>query len=238
MKRFLTIFCWLLLGVPLFAAAQEVRVLSENLDFRGKINQSQRKTVILHNESDQTQTYFLKNLRGNIGSSQDVKICIGDDCYDSKRDLAKVKIKLAPGEILTDMYLEFKMGIVETRGDFDLFFINENNIRESFVVQAKYEVSGPTVADEGFEHEAIKLTDVYPNPSNRIAQIDYTIKDRDVEARIAINSFIGNPVQSYKLDPDRGTLLINVSDFNPGVYFYTLFIDNKNIVTKKLVVKK
>jgi hypothetical protein len=41
-----------------------------------------------------------------------------------------------------------------------------------------------------------------------------------------------------KLDPERSSLLINVSDFNPGVYFYTLFVDNKNIVTKKLVVKK
>ncbi|MFC3879292.1 T9SS type A sorting domain-containing protein [Algoriphagus namhaensis] len=238
MKKFLTIFTWLLLGLSLFVAAQEVKVLSEEIDFRGDINQSQRKTIILHNETDQSQTYFLKNLRGNIGSSQNVKICIGDNCFDSKRDLAKIKINLAPGEIMTDMYLEFEMGIMETRGSFDLFFVNEKNIREAFVVEAKYDVKGPTLAEEGFTHDAISITDVYPNPSQRIAQIDYEIKDQDVKARIAINSFIGNPIQSYTLDPERNTLLINVSDFNPGVYFYTLFVDNKNVVTKKLVVKK
>ncbi len=219
-------------------AAQEVKVLSEDLNFRGNINQFQRKTIILQNESDQNQTYFLKNLRGNIGSSQKVKICIGDECFDSKRDLGDVKVSLSPGEIVTDFYLEFELGLVETRGSFDLFFVNEDNIRDAFVVQAKYEVETPSVAEEGYENEEISLTDVYPNPSQRIAQIDYEIKDFGVEARIAINSFIGNPVASYDLNPEINTLVINVSDFNPGVYFYTLFVDNKNIVTKKLVVKK
>lgn len=229
---------WLFLGLPLFVVAQEVRVLSENLDFNGTINQSQRKTVILHNETDQPQTYFLKNIRGNVGSSQDVKICIGDDCYDSKKDLAKIKINLDPGEIMTDMYLELEMGIMETRGTFDLFFVNERNIREAFVVQARYDVRGLESNEEKFVHEAISITDIYPNPAQRVAQVDYQVKDKSVEARIAINSFIGNPVQSYVLDPERNTLLINVSDFNPGVYFYTLFVGNKNVVTKKLVVKK
>jgi len=238
MKRFLAIFFWLLLSLPLFSNAQEVKVLSDELDFRGSLNQSQRKTVILQNETDQSQTYFLKNVRGSIGSSQDVKICIGEDCFDSKRDLAKIKIKLEPGEIMTDLYLEFELGIVEARGSFDLFFVNEKNIRDAFVVQANYEVEGPTTSEDGFEHEAISLTDVYPNPSQRIAQIDYDLKQGDVDARISINSFIGNPVSSYDLEPGQNTLVINVSDFNPGVYFYTLFVNNKNIVTKKLVVKK
>jgi hypothetical protein len=68
--------------------------------------------------------------------------------------------------------------------------------------------------------------------------LDYEYKNPKVKAKITINSFIGNPIAEYELDPERNTLLINISEYNPGFYFYTLFLDNKNIVTKKLQVKK
>ncbi|HAH37016.1 MAG TPA: T9SS C-terminal target domain-containing protein [Algoriphagus sp.] len=238
MKNFLKLFAWLVLAFPLFSEAQQVHVLSESLDFSGSIGTSQRKTVILQNESDKTKTFFLKNLVGNIGSSQKMKVCIGEQCYDAKRDLAKIKLTLKPGEIVTDFYLDFEMGIAETRGSFDLVFVNVDNLRESFLVEAEYNVNNPNKKADGFDYEDLTLSDVYPNPSNRIAQLDYDIKNEKAKAKITINSFIGNPVAEYELDPERNTLVINVSDFNPGVYFYTLFVNNKNIVTKKLVVKK
>ena len=131
-------------------------------------------------------------------------------------------------EIVTDFYLDFEMGIAETRGSFDLVFVNVDNLRESFLVEAEYNVNNPNKKADGFDYEDLTLSDVYPNPSNRIAQLDYDIKNEKAKAKITINSFIGNPVAEYELDPERNTLVINVSDFNPGVYFYTLFVNNKN----------
>ena len=238
MKQLLIFFTWLWLLVPVIAEAQQVRVLSDGIEFRGDLGSTQRKTIILQNETNQVKTYFLKTLRGSIGSSQKVKICIGDQCFDPKKDLAKIKLTLGPGELLTDLYLDFEMGIAATRGSFDLSFVNESNLRDLFIVEARYEVDDPDVKVDDFDYKDIVLSDVYPNPSVRIAQFDYTIKNQSVKARIAINSFIGNPVADFELDPERNALVINVSDYNPGIYFYTLFLDNKNIVTKKLVVKK
>lgn len=236
MKSFLLNLTWLMLLLPALAGAQQVRVLSEVVDFSGEIGSSQRKTIILQNESNQQKTYFLKNIRGGIGSSQKVKVCFGDQCFDPKKDLTKVTIKLAPGEIYTDFYMEFEMGIAETKGTFDLYFVNADNIRENFVVEARYSVSGSPRPE--FSHKDIKLSDVYPNPSSRIAQLDYELVNPKAKAKITINSFIGNPIAEYELDPERSSLVINVSEFQPGVYFYTLFVDNKNVVTKKLQVKK
>jgi hypothetical protein len=225
MNRLLIIFTCLWLLIPVLGIAQQVRVLSENLEFNGDLGSTQRKTIILQNESDQSKTFFLKNLRGNIGSSQNIKICIGDQCFNPRKDLAKIKLTLKPGEIVTDMYLDFEMGIAETRGAFDLFFVNESNLRDAFVVEAVYEVENSKNKVNEFDY-------------NRIAQLDYEYKNPKIKAKITINSFIGNPIAEYELDPERSTLLINVSEFTPGFYFYTLFLDNKNIVTKKLQVKK
>lgn len=236
MKPLLKFLIWILFFAPAVAGAQQVRVLSEVVDFTGDIGSSQRKTVILQNESNSTKTYFLKNIRGSVGSSQKVKVCLNDQCFDPKKDLSKISLKLSPGEIFTDLYLEFEMGIAETRGSFDLFFVNAENIRENFVVEARYEVASG-IGNE-FTHKDIKLSEIFPNPSNRIAQLDYELVNPKAKARITINSFIGNPIAEYELDPERNSLVINVTDFQPGVYFYTLFVDNKNVVTKKLQVKK
>lgn len=236
MNSLLKIFFGLLLFLPLLAEGQHVRVLSEAIDFNGKIGSSQRKTVLLQNESNQPKAYMLKAVRGNVGSSQQVNVCLGDQCFDSKKELAKIAIKLEPGKIFTDLYLEFEMGIAETRGSFELLFSNPDNIRETFVVEARYEVSSEGTSE--FSHKDIQLGEIYPNPSNRIAQLDYELINPKAKAKISINSFIGNPIAEYELDPNRNSLVINVSDFQPGVYFYTLFVDNKNVVTKKLQVKK
>jgi hypothetical protein len=234
--RLLTLALLVFLALPILASAQQVRVLSEGVEFSGKIGSSQRKTVLLHNESSQPKTYLLRNIKGSIGSSQKMRICLGDQCFDPKKDLAKVVLKLAPGEIYTDLYLDFELGIAETMGSIDLVFVNPESLREFFVVEATYAVASEPVAD--FSHKDVKLGDIYPNPSNRVAQLDYTVVNAKAKAKITVTSFIGNPIAEYELDPARNSLVIQVSDFQPGVYFYTLFVDNKNVVTKKLQVKK
>lgn len=236
MKLLLKFFLSIFLALPAVSLAQDVQVLSEGLDFRGEIGSSQRKTILLQNTSNQSKIYILKSLRGSVGSSQKVRVCIGEQCFDPKRDLAKINIKLQPGEILTDLYLEFETGIVETRGSFDLLFVNVENLRDNFIVEAKYEVEAELAND--FFHKDIQISEIYPNPSNRVAQLDYEILNPKSKAKISINSFIGNPIAEYDLDPTRNSLVINVAEFQPGVYFYTLFVDNKNVVTKKLQVKK
>jgi len=234
--RLLKLILLLLLVFPIYAGAQQVHVLSEGVDFSGKIGSSQRKTVILHNESAQPKTYLLRNIKGSVGSSQKMRICLGDQCFDPKKDLAKVMLKLAPGEIYTDLYLEFELGIAETLGSFELVFVNSEALRDFFVVEAKYSVSSESKTD--FSNKDVKLGDIYPNPSNRVAQLDYTVVNPKAKAKITVTSFIGNPIAEYDLDPTRNSLVIHVADFQPGVYFYTLFVENKNVVTKKLQVKK
>src|SRR5690606_22637538 len=110
MKSFLSFITMVFLLLQLKAEAQ-VRVLNEAVEFNGKVNTSQRKSLILQNESDQPKEYILKFMRGNIASSQNIKICLNNTCYDPKKDLAKVKLNLDAGEIYTDLYLEFDLGI-------------------------------------------------------------------------------------------------------------------------------
>lgn len=237
MKSILSFFILLFLLLQFDAVAQ-VRVLNEAVDFSGNVNTSQRKSLILQNDSDQAKEYILKFMRGNIASSQNVKICLGNTCYDPKKDLAKVKLNLKPGEIFTDLYLEFELGITEAKGTFDMHFANAENLRDVFIIESVYNVENPNSDGNEVNNKDIKLGSVYPNPAGRSAQLDYEIKNEQINARIVVNSIIGNPVYDLKLNPNENSIFLNVTDLNPGIYFYTLIVDNKNIVTKKLVVKR
>ncbi|MCH7402711.1 T9SS type A sorting domain-containing protein [Belliella kenyensis] len=236
MKSFLLILVCVLLLFPLFSEAQ-VRVLSERSEFIGKIGATQRKSIIIQNESNTKKEYVLRFLRGNVGTSQKVKICIGDQCFDPTKDLSKIRISLKPGELMTDLYLEFELGIVEVKGNFELHFANTENTKDIFIVESIYNVSNLENIQDKTNHKDISIGDVYPNPSSRVAHLDYDYKNKNATAKISINSFIGNPVAEYKLDPTQNTLVMNIEGLRPGVYFYTLFVENKNIVTKKLVVE-
>ena len=99
-------------------------------------------------------------------------------------------------------------------------------------------MENPNREGDEINNEEIKLGSVFPNPASRMAQLDYEIKKPKINARIVVNSFIGNPVYDLKLNPNDNSIILNVTDLNPGIYFYTLIVDNKNIVTKKLVVKR
>ncbi len=236
--KLLLSFCTIFLLSLQAPAEAQVRVLNDVVEFNGKVNTTQRKSLILQNESDEAKEYILKFLRGNIASSQNVEICLGNSCYDPKKDLAKVKIKLNPGEIFTDLYLEFDLGITEAKGTFDLHFANTKNLRDVFIIESIYNVESTGNDNSTVEHKDITMGSIYPNPSSRFAQLDYQIKNPSAQARIVINSFIGNPVVDLRLEPNQKSIGINVSDLNPGIYFYTLIVDNQNIVTKKLVVKR
>ncbi|KEO74935.1 T9SS type A sorting domain-containing protein [Anditalea andensis] len=238
MNNCLKFLCLIFCLLQLNAEAKQVRVLNQAVEFTGKINTIQRKSLILHNESNQQKEYILKFLRGNIGSSQNIKLCIGEQCYDPRKDMNKIKLVMKPGEVITDLYIEFGLGITETRGTFDLHFSHIENNKDTFIIEAVYDVSNPNADGGEINHKDISIGSIYPNPSNRIAHLDYKIKNKNANVKVVLNSFIGNPVYDLTLDPDQETISINVSELNPGIYFYTVIVDNKNIVTKKLVVKR
>lgn len=238
MKNFLSLFVFIFILFQLSSVeARQINVLSEKTQFTANINETQRKSVILQNTTGEKRTYVLKFMRGEIGSSQDIKLCIGDQCFDPRKDLAKIKISFEPYEILTDVYIEYKTGITATKGTFDLYFSNTENLRDVFVVEGVYEIYAPEAQDET-NHKDISFGSMYPNPCNRITQIDYEIKNPGAHIQLLINSIIGNPIEKITLTPSQKTAHINVSDYDPGIYFYTIIVNGKNIVTKKLVVKK
>jgi hypothetical protein len=88
-----------------------------------------------------------------------------------------------------------------------------------------------------FSNEKITISGVFPNPATTSAALEYEITGEIREAKITISNVLGNGIGEYRLTRDNRKLQFDTSDFAPGVYFYTLFVDGKSLFTRKLIIR-
>ena len=88
-----------------------------------------------------------------------------------------------------------------------------------------------------YSSNKITISAIYPNPASTQAAINYELNDEVVRAKVVLCNVLGNIVGEYSLSRDAKKLIISTQDFASGVYFYTLNVDGKNVVNRRLIVK-
>lgn len=91
--------------------------------------------------------------------------------------------------------------------------------------------------DKLFSNEKITVSNLYPNPANDYAVVDYAFLAPMGEAKISLYSALGAPVGEYRLDRNERRQRIMTADIPNGVYLYQLSLEGRTVVTKKLLVR-
>ena len=97
----------------------------------------------------------------------------------------------------------------------------------------------PTVpaGDRMFSNDEAVFSSIYPNPSSTYSFIDYSLSSSIREAKVVLYNLLGTPVGEYALEKDERRLRISTFNLESGFYYYTLFVDGKSLVTRRLAVK-
>lgn len=85
--------------------------------------------------------------------------------------------------------------------------------------------------------EKIRVSNIYPNPANDYAYIDYTVNGSFTSANVSFFNLLGKELAEYPLSKSNDKLRINTSSWESGIYMYQLIIDGRKIATKKLLVR-
>ncbi len=93
-------------------------------------------------------------------------------------------------------------------------------------------------AEQFYSHPALVVQNIYPNPASNVAILNYSVFLQDTKAKIIVHDLLGTMTKDYPLNPFEKILKIDTQDLKEGVYFYTLYTDGENKVTKKLIIKK
>lgn len=98
-------------------------------------------------------------------------------------------------------------------------------------------IGGNENSDKLYSSDKITVSNIYPNPANDYATVDYVITGNVNEASMSFYNLLGHEVASYELDKSDRKLKVQTTNWDSGIYLYQLVVDGKKVVTKKLLVR-
>lgn len=93
-----------------------------------------------------------------------------------------------------------------------------------------------TSDDHLFFDDEISISNIYPNPANEYATLDFRLKSNKT-AKVSFINILGGTVGEYNLNSLDRSLRIETRSWDNGIYFYQLVLDGKKVATKKLLVR-
>jgi hypothetical protein len=233
MKR-LVILALVLFSLP--GMAQGIEWIDRQESYQAGLNQTLRIPIKLKNLSDRPQVMVVRKSQSDLGSNQKGYFCLGDECSDPQLDQFSKKVEA--GETIINLYYVVETGLAVTSNSlrFEVFSrANPALTMEHIVSLAVEEKPAKSLV---FNSKDITIHDVYPNPVSDWATIDYRIYNESLKAKVVIHNILGSPVGHYDLPVFETKVKIQADELSSGVYFYTVYLDNVGVLTRKLVVRK
>ncbi|MDN4166565.1 T9SS type A sorting domain-containing protein [Cytophagales bacterium LB-30] len=235
MKRLALILSLLLISY--LSVAQGFRVIETPEKIFLNKNNEERKIIRIQNTSTEAiQVAFLYAKTEGSGENY-LTFCSGKSCSANARDIRQHQ-KIEPGAISDAFSVAFKTGNTESEGRVRLTFFNMYDMQDSVSFEINYTVGNKNSSNYLYSAPSVAVSNFYPNPASSEIALDYRLGNDDEEVKVILQNILGSAVGEYTLSPSDKRLKINTQEFTPGVYFYTLVIDQKSIVTRKLIIKK
>jgi hypothetical protein len=234
MKRLVLILLFCAAGATTFSQSVEWMDRQENI--QAGFGQNLRIPIRIKNTTEKTQFYVIKKSQADLGLNQKGYFCLGDDCLDPGID--QFTKKLEPGEVLNNLYFQVETGIITTMNSLRFEVFPRGNPQIGVEHAISLSIDEKPAKSLVFQSKEITIHDVYPNPVIDQAFIDYRIHNEIVKAKVVIHNILGSSVGQYELPTFESKVKIQAEDLTPGVYFYTVYLDNIGVLTRKLVVRK
>jgi len=155
-------------------------------------------------------------------------------CIDSSIHIAG-PLEMSGNTSATDFVSEYdpnnKTGISIIRYTFYL----ETNSNDSICFNIRY-IHPPNYNGIIEYSEDYLFSNIYPNPVNNIATINYSYSSDVNVASIVIVDLLGKVVKNISLSNNQGKISINTSDISDGIYLCSLRLDGKTFTTRKFTV--
>lgn len=224
---------FILLSINTLGQSFEITGLQEN--YKGVIGETIKAPLLFHNTSDKTITLIIRKVNAEIGSTQKNYFCLDGNCLDQKVEDHIVKID--PGQTLTSLHVALEGGLVSSISSVRYLAYNKSNPTEAMEIDLHFVVDEKPEKESIYASRHIAIQDVYPNPLVDHAYVNYKILNDKIKAKIIVHNILGSAVGEYELPVVESKVKIRGEDLNSGIYFYTLYIDNEGVMTRKLIVK-
>lgn len=225
----------MLCGLRVFAQGPEL-VNKNEISFRAELSDVVKIPLRIKNTTDKPQFYVIRKVGGDLGGTQKGYFCIDDNCLEAGMDEFSKKIE--PGQTLNGLYYTLETGLISGQNNLRFEIFERGHLSEAIEHGVTVSVEEKKERSLVFQSKDITIHDVYPNPVSDHAFIEYRIINESVKANVVIHNILGMPMGDYELPSFETRVKLYTEDLAPGVYFYTLYLDNDGVLTRKLIVRK
>lgn len=229
---------WFLLTLlwvtSVLSKAQNFELIDREEAYQTGFSQLVRIPIKIKNVSDHSQFFIIKKTRGDLGESQKGYFCLDNKCLEPS--ISEFSKKVEPGETI-NLNFTVESGMQQTLNNFKF------EVFPKGLPSEMQEYSVALTVDERlqrsiYQTKEISVNDIYPNPALDQAVIEYKIYNDLLKAKIVVHNILGRSMNEYELAASDTRVKIFVDDFAPGVYFYTLYVNNSGVLTRKILVRK
>jgi hypothetical protein len=115
-------------------------------------------------------------------------------------------------------------------------FFNISNANDTISVVVEYDCSLSGIGTVSSEN--VEFSNAYPNPAGDQTFFSFNLPTTAVNnSEIVLRDMLGNLVSYLRIIEKNGTIKLPTDKLNNGVYFYSLVIDEKVVLTKKLIIR-
>ncbi|MEQ8927943.1 MAG: T9SS type A sorting domain-containing protein [Fulvivirga sp.] len=236
MRVLITSALLLLFGFP--AMTQSFEVVETNKVFVGKVGEKVAAEIPIKNLTDRPIQIVIRRLDKVIGTSQSTYICWEGQCLTKEEEQIPLSKRISAQEVSKKFVSTLEAGLVPGISSVKYLIYNRDNPSDAVEYEVNYTIEEAVEEKFLYESAEIQLKEIYPNPVSEFAILNYNLKDEDVQAEIVLHNVLGSVIGKYDLTPFETKLKIVTEDFNPGVYFYTLYLDGDGVTTHKIVIRK
>jgi hypothetical protein len=224
----------LLLTQGLIAQGFEVSAVRET--YKGYIGEVLKAPIHFKNVTEKPITIVIRKVGSQLGSMQKSFYCINENCLNEYTE--EYLLKLEPGQEVNNLSIGLETGLISGASSAKYIAYSRSSPLDIININFNFEVEEKPQKSNIYSSPYITIYDVFPNPVVDFAQFQYQILNERINAAIVIHNILGNPIGEFELDRNETKLKIRTEDYSAGIYFYTLYIDNEGIMTRKLIVKK
>lgn len=216
------------------AVGQGVEIVDRQETYQAAISETVQIPVRLRNTSDKPQVIIIRKAPSDANAFQKGYFCLGRNCL--VQAVEEFTRRIEPGETL-DLYYTLETGLVTGLANLR-FEVFTKGSPQSLDHDINVQIDEKREISFVFQSRDITVHDVYPNPVADHAYIDYRIHNESVKARVVVHNILGRTMNETNLPVYETKIRLQTEELATGIYFYTLYLDNNGVLTRKLIVRK
>ena len=194
------------------------------------------KAVYVQNTSSGTIEVKTKKIENSLIPGTSCNICFAGQCYLSTVFTSLNSAVLSSNTTDTTATIDYKPKGHLGESIVTLVFFDVSNPDDSSWVFVHFNGTPAGIADNNMPKNFI--SNAYPNPAVNYTSFDYSFAQGTTSAKFVLSDILGSKVKEEVLNNLSGTLLLNTSEIEGGLYFYSFYENDRLILTKKIIIKQ